>query len=244
MHLHVFPDYQSLSRATADLIARFIQQKPDALVCLASGHTPLGVFECLVQDVRNNSLDIRGCTFVGLDEWMGMNGDDVGSCRHMMDEAFFNPLQIPGDQIVFFDGRSANTGSEVDFVNRRIDRNHGLDIMLVGIGTNGHIAMNEPGTSFATKAHISILAEETKSVGQKYFTTATPLDKGITLGLQNFADARLPILLANGSKKSAIIKRVLTEEVSEQLPASIVQKMPHAYVMLDDAAHADYRLSQ
>jgi 6-phosphogluconolactonase/glucosamine-6-phosphate isomerase/deaminase len=110
--------------------------------------------------------------------------------------------------------------------------------MLVGVGLNGHIAMNEPGTSFDSVAHISTLAEETKTVGQKYFDTATQLSRGITLGLKHFRDARLPILVANGEKKAHIIRQILTSSPSESLPASIIQLIDQGMVMLDEAANS------
>ncbi len=238
MELRILPTYPDLCRAVADRIADQIRQKPTSLVCLASGHSPLGVFEYLVADVQQGKLDISGCTFVGLDEWLGMNGSDKGSCRHMMDESFFLPLQITATQIAFFDGKAPSPEAEVERINQLIDRHGRLDVMLVGIGTNGHIAMNEPGTPFSTRAHISTLAEETKTVGQKYFRAATPLDKGITLGLHHFATAELPLLIANGPRKAAIMKRLFEEEVDEQLPASIVHQVPRAVVMIDQEAAA------
>src|SRR6185369_417948 len=102
---------------------------------------------------------------------------------------------------------AANLQAECDRVNEFLTPD-GLDIMLVGIGLNGHIAMNEPGTLFDLRAHISQLAEETINVGQKYFDKPTKLSKGITLGLKNFSEAKLPILMANGLKKASIIQKV------------------------------------
>lgn len=236
MHIRILLDYKELSRATANMIVDYVSRKPDALICLASGHTPLGVFECLVDDVRQKKIDFSNCSFVGLDEWVGIGPTQDGSCRLMMDQSFFQPLQIPLSRIHFFDALSTNLQAEADRINAVIAANNGLDIMLVGVGTNGHIAMNEPGTPFTSVAHISELAEETKAVGQKYFQQATPLSKGITLGLQHFRDARLPIVIANGIKKATIIKKAIWSKGGEHLPASIVQKIPESYVMLDQEA--------
>ena len=237
MNLRIFDDYSRLSRAAADLISSFLKAKPASLVCIASGHSPRGVFECLVSDAKNNGLDISQCVFVSLDEWIGIPPERVGSCRAMMDEDLFRPLNIPESQIVFFNGMNPNLNQEVDRVNKLIDSNGGLDIMLVGVGTNGHIAMNEPGTSFDLDAHISELAEETKLVGQKYFSSNTALDKGITLGLKHFRESKLPILMANGVKKANIIRKVLDSPASEALPASIIHMIPAAYVMIDREAY-------
>jgi len=236
MKVKVYPDYKTLSRATADLITEYISTKKNSLVCIASGHSPRGVFECLIDDVQSKRLDISNCTFVSLDEWIGILPTQKGSCRAMMDEDFFVPLQIPESQIKFFDGMAADLPGEVDRINKLIDAHGGLDIMLVGVGTNGHIAMNEPGTSFDAVAHVSILADETKAVGQKYFAEATALSQGITLGLKHFREAKLPILMANGEKKTSIVQKTLSSTAVETLPASVIHLMDHGFVMLDKTA--------
>ncbi len=239
MKVTIYPDYKSLCRATADLVAGYIMKKKDSLICLASGHTPRGVFDCLIEDVKSKRLDLSQCTFVSLDEWVGIPAGQKGSCRAMMDEDLFIPLQVPREQIIFFNGMADDLPREVERINAAVAKHGGLDIMLVGVGTNGHIAMNEPGTSFDIFAHISTLADETKEVGQKYFTTTTALDKGITLGLKHFREARLPILMANGQKKAAIIKKTLASPATETLPASIVHLIDHGFVMLDEAAGSE-----
>lgn len=239
MKVKVYPDYKSLSRATADLIAAYISAKKNSIVCLASGHSPLGVFECLIQDVKSKRLDISGCTFVSLDEWIGVPASQKGSCIAMMNEDLFGPLQIPNAQIKFFDGMAKDKSKEANRINEFIDAKGGLDIMLVGVGMNGHIAMNEPGTSFDSVAHISTLADETKTVGQKYFAEATDLTQGITLGLKHFREAKLPILMANGEKKASIIQRILSSGAVETLPASVIHLIDHGFVMLDQAANAN-----
>jgi galactosamine-6-phosphate isomerase len=236
MKVNIYQDYEILSRSTADLIKDYVSTKPNSLVCLASGHTPRGVFQCLVNDARSGLLDFSQCIFVSLDEWVGIPAQMKGSCRAMMDEDFFIPLQIREDQIEFFDGTAHDLTVEVARINALIDTHGGLDIMLVGIGTNGHIAMNEPGTSFDTLAHIGVLADETKYVGQKYFNTTVVLSKGITLGLRHFREARLPILMANGEKKAAIIRKTLSIAPCETLPSSIIHHIDHGFIMLDQAA--------
>lgn len=238
MKVKVYPDYKSMSRAAADLISAYLKKKPTSLICLASGHSPLGVFQCMVDDVRSGKLNLEKCTFVSLDEWVGIAPSQKGSCREMMDKDLFFPLAIKKDQIIFFDGMDTDLKGQVDKINGCIETNGGLDIMLVGVGMNGHIAMNEPGTSFDSVAHISTLAEETKTVGQKYFDTATQLSQGITLGLKHLRDARLPILVANGEKKASIVRKILTSSPSESLPASVMQLIDHGIVMLDEAANS------
>jgi 6-phosphogluconolactonase/glucosamine-6-phosphate isomerase/deaminase len=129
----------------------------------------------------------------------------------------------------------------VDRINQLIENWGTLDIMLVGVGTNGHVAMNEPGTSFSTKAHISQLAEETIRVGQKYFQRETALSQGLTLGLGHFAESKLPIMMANGIKKAPIMKRVLQDPIGEQTPASVVRGLSRAWVLLDQDAASELK---
>lgn len=238
MQLHAYSTYDELSKQTAGLVADYIRQKPDALVCFASGHTPIGVFRWLVDDVKAGRLDISRCTFIGLDEWGGMNGSHEGSCRHMIDQDFFLPLDIPQQQILFFDGTSNDLQAECARINEFISASGGLDIMLVGIGLNGHLGMNEPGTPFGTYAHVSELAEDTKKVGQKYFPGETALSIGVTLGLAHFREAKLPILMASGEKKAGIVRKLLASEATELLPASIVHLAPQAVVMVDRQAYS------
>ncbi len=236
MTTKIFPDYETLSRATADLIANYISQKPKALVCIASGHTPVGVFQHLIKDVRSGKLDISQCTFLSLDEWVGIDPNDSGSCLSMLKRDFFDPLHIPASQTEFFNVQASDLEKECDRINTLISNNDGLDIMLVGVGTNGHIGMNEPGTSFHSYAHIGELAEETKTVGQKYFSKQTKLSNGMTLGLKHLQEAKLPIVMANGEKKAAIMGKAFSEKPTEKIPVTIVQMIKQGFVMLDREA--------
>jgi len=230
MTLNTFPDYEALSEATANLIIEVLKQKPFALICIASGDTPLGVCKFLA---KADKKLFEKCTFVGLDEWVGMDENDEGSCKYGIYQNLLIPLNFPLERIKYFDAKSENLAAECQKINEFIESHGGLDVMLVGVGLNGHIALNEPNTPFDVYAHVSELEEVTKSVGQKYFTKETILTQGITLGLAHLQEAKLPILIANSSKKASVIKQVLTEAVTEQFPASILQRIENSMVMLD-----------
>ena len=241
MTTKIFPDYETLSRATADLIKDYISKKPQSLVCIASGHTPVGVFQHLINDVQSKKLDLRQCTFLSLDEWVGIDPSDSGSCLSMLKKDFFDPLNISDSQTEYFNVLAPDLDKECDRINSLIERNGGLDIMLVGVGTNGHIGMNEPGTSFNSYAHIGNLAEETKTVGQKYFSKQTILSTGMTLGPKHLREAKLPIVMANGEKKAAIMSKAFSEKPTEQIPVTIVQLIKQGFVMLDKEAASGIR---
>lgn len=236
MYIQIFQDYLALSKATANLVIDYIHKRPSALVCLASGHTPIGVFQELQKAVQQNQVDLSKCTFLSLDEWVNIDPSDSGSCLSMLQKDCFVPLGIGANQVEFFNVSVPDLQKECDRINTLIESRGGLDIMLVGVGTNGHIGMNEPGTSFNSYAHISELAEETKSVGQKYFQKNTSLSLGITLGLNHLREAKLPIVMANGTKKAAIIAKGLQGIATEEIPLSVVHLIPQAYVMLDKEA--------
>ena len=236
MKIEIFPDYQSLSKATAALIINYVKSKPDSFICLASGHTPIGVFESLKQAIDASEVDFSTCTFLSLDEWLGIDPTDSGSCLSMLQRDCFAPLGIQKEQLVFFDVHAGNLQQECDRINSLIEANGGLDIMLVGVGTNGHIGMNEPGTSFESYAHVSELAEETKQVGQKYFSKATSLSNGITLGLKHLREAKLPLVMASGLKKASILSKGLKAIATEAIPVSVANLITEGFVMLDQDA--------
>ncbi len=236
MKIEIFPDYQSLSKATAALIINYVKSKPDSFICLASGHTPIGVFESLKQAIEASDVDFSTCTFLSLDEWLGIDPTDSGSCLSMLQRDCFAPLGIQLEQVIFFDVNSSDLQAECDRINSLIEANGGLDIMLVGVGTNGHIGMNEPGTSFESYAHVSELAEETKQVGQKYFSKATSLSNGITLGLKHLREAKLPLVMASGLKKASILSKGLKAIATEAIPVSVANLITEGFVMLDQDA--------
>lgn len=230
MTIYTLSNYEILSQATANLIIDVLKQKPEALICIASGDTPLGVCKFLA---KADKKLFEKCTFVGLDEWVGMDENDEGSCKYGVYQHLFIPLNIPAERLKFFDAKAQDLASECQKINEFIASRGGLDVMLVGVGMNGHIALNEPNTPFDIYAHVSDLEEITKSVGQKYFTKETVLTQGITLGLGHLQEAKLPILIANSLKKSSVIKIALTGQITEQFPASIFQKIEKSIIMLD-----------
>ncbi|WP_375444904.1 6-phosphogluconolactonase [uncultured Fibrella sp.] len=236
MNLRTFPDYKALSAHAAQYIASFIGQKPNAVVCFASGSTPEGTYSLLAEQVRAGKLNLSQCHFIGLDEWVGFGPDDVGGCAYFLYRDLFTPAQLRADQITYFNAKATDLQAECQRIDDVISGFGGLDLLLVGVGENGHIALNEPGTSFRLRSHVVDLAESTKAVGQKYFTKATPLRQGITLGLHYLTEAREVILMASGPRKAAIMKEALTGPVTEQCPASIFQTQPSAHVWLDAAA--------
>lgn len=231
-----FPDHNALSQHTAEHIAALVNQKPDALLCLASGDTPIETYRQFVALALAGRVDVGRCTFVGLDEWVGFGPDDAGSCSYSVYRDLFGPLGLRSEQIHTFDAKADDLATECARIDALIDGRGGLDLLLVGMGMNGHIALNEPGTPFANGCHVVELAESTKTVGQKYFDRETVLTQGITLGLRYLTGSRDIILLVSGAQKAPMLHAALTGPVTEQVPASIVQTQPNARVWVDEEA--------
>ena len=236
MEIRIFSSYDELSKQAAEDLIASLQSVGNPLVCVASGNSPEGLYKALVQKVKNNEADLSSWDFVGLDEWAGMNGGDEGSCRFHLNNQFFNPLQITEERICFFDGRADNAEEECMRVENFIQQHNGIDAAILGLGMNGHVGMNEPGTSPSLRSHLAEIDPLTQQVGQKYFSQPKKLSHGLTLGIATLMGAKQVMLIVNGESKAAIVQKILKEKVSEQLPASLLRNHPRFTIYLDKAA--------
>lgn len=224
-------DYDMLSKTLASEISVYLD-KEDSLVCLPSGDTPVGAYNILVDNFKSHSHDIK-CKFVGLDEWVGMDKNTNGSCQEYMDRFLFSPLNISLGNIKEFNAKSKDLNDELNVMDKFIKENNGLDLVVLGIGMNGHLGLNEPGTSFDSYSHVMNLDNKTIQVAQKYFENQTTLSQGITIGLKHFLESKKLILVVSGEKKKDIVKALIEGDVSENLPASI-SKLHHNCILIAD----------
>ena len=237
MKVIISDTYEELSKQAAVDIIESLKSIEQPLICTASGDSPAGLYKELVKNVKDKKIDISNWHFVGLDEWAGMNEEDEGSCKFHLNNQFFHPLKIEKEKISFFNGRAKDLQEECNLTEDIIRQHGGIDIAIVGLGMNGHIGMNEPGTSPLSRSHIAEIDPITQKTGQKYFNSEQDLSQGLTLGLATLMEVRQIILVVNGSHKAAIVKKVMEEEISEQLPASLLRNHPGLVVYLDkDAA--------
>lgn len=236
MKIKIYKGYEALSEEAASVIADVIRQKPDAVICLASGHTPLLPCHMFVKKIKEQKINIDEVKFLGLDEWVGVPPENEGSCHYFLYNTVFVPLGLQAQQIHVFNGMADDLITECKTMDAMIANNGGIDLMIVGIGMNGHIGFNEPGVPFGNYSHIIHLDETTVEVGKKYFPSSTALSKGITIGLQHLMEAKQVILIANGEKKASIIKETIEEKVSNQIPATIMQTHKNGIIMIDEEA--------
>lgn len=236
MQLRIFENYDEMSDQTAREIIAVVKEKPDAVLCLASGDTPKLAYSLTAKMAAEQNVDFSRCTFIALDEWLGIEPENEGSCHYFLHHFLFEPLNILQDQIHLFDALSVTPEDECRKMDKIIAEKGGIDLMIVGIGMNGHIGFNEPAETFGEYSHVVALGESTRTVGQKYFRQPTSLTRGITLGLQHLLEARKAILVANGIKKADIVRKALKEKITPHVPASILRNHDNGMVMLDRAA--------
>lgn len=239
MELKVFDNYHLLSHAAATRIVGQIRKKPDALLCFASGDTPKLAYQLAAEMVKSEQVDVTQCYFIGLDEWLGITPDNTGSCHYFLQRYLIQPMNIPAARVHLFNATLEDEEAECTKMDRLIAERGGIDLAIVGVGMNGHIGFNEPGTSTQTLAHVISLDEITKQVGQKYFTETTAVNKGITVGLKQLLHAKELLLMANGLKKAGVMKRVVEGEASKHFPASLIRQHQNGTVMIDSEAASE-----
>ncbi len=236
MKLSISQDFAALSRKAADDLVAILKTKQKPLLCVASGDSPSGIYQNLVLRAQAGQLDLSEWLFLGLDEWVGLNGADEGSCRYHLNKQFFFPLRVPEHHICFFDGRASDLNQQCTQTESFIASHGGIELAILGLGLNGHVGMNEPGTSASSRSHVTALDPLTTQTGQKYFTEKQSLNDGITLGLGTLAQARNIFLVVSGPKKADIIKKVLEAEITDQVPASLLRNHPGLHLYLDNEA--------
>jgi len=236
MKLKRFKNYHELSDFAAGDIANSIKSKPSLVLCLASGDTPKLTVELLVKKLKEEKIDYSKITFIGLDEWVGLPPTNTGSCHYFFQNKLIEPLQLKPSQYFLFNALADDFENECVKMDRFINDRNGIDVMLVGIGMNGHIGFNEPGAAFNNLSHVIELDEITKAVGQKYFNEQVELGKGITLGFKHLLNAKKVFMMANGSKKAEVIKKAVEGTVTESFPASIMQQHENGFILIDDEA--------
>lgn len=236
MLIEVYNDECTLAKNAAVKMIECVLKKPNSLFCLATGDTPKLTYQFFVQKISEFNIDVSKCFFIGLDEWIEVSSSNPGSCHHFLYKYIFTPLEISENQIHLFNPPVENSRYQCLEMNKYIKSKGGIDLMIVGIGMNGHIGFNEPGVGLSLEAHVIELDKITQITAQKYFETAVFISHGITLGMKQIMDAKEVIALAMGKHKSKIVQAMVNEEINEMLPASFLQQHKKSFLLLDKTA--------
>ncbi len=235
MEIRAFDTPGALAEASAAWMLDVIAKKPNALCCFAAGFTQNETYARLAAMAKERGVPMDRLRVIGLDEWVSLNGQDPGSCRAYMDEHIVGPLGLRQDQLLmFFDGKG-DPGAQCARADEILDAEGPIDLLVLGVGMNGHLAFNEPGTSPEARSHAPVLTETSVTVGQKYFAEEHALRQGLTLGLRDLFRARAILAQMVGAHKAPVLRRVLEGEPDPACPASLLRNT-HAVLCVDAAA--------
>ena len=244
MEIIIQPTPEAATAIAARLIARLLKEKPDAVLGLATGATMEPVYAELVRRFRKGDVSFARVTTFNLDEYVGLSGQDPRSYRGTMDSQLFDLVDIDKARTFVPDGLAADTAAFASRYEAMIREAGGIDLQLLGIGRNGHIGFNEPGTSFASRTRVKTLTEATRRDNARFFASVDEVPRHcLTQGLGTIRDARALVLLAFGEAKADAVAGAVEGPVSASLPGSAIQLHPEVTVLVDEAAAAHLRFA-
>ena len=240
MIIYVGKDYQDVSRKAANIMSAQIIMKPNAVLGLATGSTPVGLYKQLIEWYNKGDLDFSQITSVNLDEYKGLSGDNDQSYRYFMNTNLFDHVNIDKNKTYVPNGLEEDSDKACADYNEIIRSVGGIDIQLLGIGGNGHIGFNEPGTSFDAVTHKVDLKQSTIEDNARLFFDGKIDDvpkQAISMGIKNIMNAKSILILAFGKGKAEAVKGMIEGPVTTDLPASVLQNHDDVTVIIDkDAA--------
>lgn len=225
-------NYAELSRKAADILAAQVVLKPDCVLGLATGSSPIGLYDSLVERYENGTLDFSKVRSVNLDEYRGLDGTHDQSYRYFMDTHLFNRINIQKDNTHVPNGKAADAAAEGDAYDALIRDLGGIDVQLLGIGLDGHIGFNEPDDCFTGPTHEVTLDPSTIEANARFFASADDVPRSaITMGMASIMQAKKIVLIASGSNKKDIMEKALFGPITPAVPASILQLHPDLTVV-------------
>ena len=225
-------DYSDVSRKAANIIAAQMQLKPDCVLGLATGSSPVGTYKELIAKYESGELDFSQVKTVNLDEYVGLTGDHDQSYRYFMNDNLFSKVNIDLNNTYVPDGTIADSAEACAKYEEIVRATGGVDLQLLGLGHNGHIGFNEPADSFVVPTHVVELGETTINANARFFSSADEVPKkAVTMGIKAIMQAKKVLLIANGPDKKAIVEKALYGPVTPEVPASILQFHPDLTVV-------------
>ena len=237
MRVIIEKDYKAMSKKAALLVASQVRLKPDSVLGLATGSTPLGMYDELINMHNKDEIDFSECKTFNLDEYCNLPPENSQSYHYYMQENFFDHVNIPEDNINLLDGMEDDVRKECIEYDMKIKRAGGIDLQVLGIGPNGHIGFNEPGKRLNVKTHQVDLAEETIEANSRFFDSRDEVPrKAITVGIATILKSSRILLLASGKNKAHAIKETVSGHVSTEVPSSLLQTHPEVTIIIDEDA--------
>lgn len=234
----IVDNYEEMSAMAAEIVINKIKQSDRFTLGLATGSTPEGLYRHLVEDHKQNDTSYKHVTTFNLDEYANLNRENENSYYYFMNDHLFNHIDIPDEKIHIPNGNEENLEEECNQYEGLIAQNGGIDLQLLGIGHNGHIGFNEPGTSFQSKTHVVELDETTRKANSRFFNTLEEVPThAVTMGISTIMKSKEILLIISGKGKVETARRLLEGEISEDFPASVLKQHPNITVIIDREAY-------
>ena len=238
MVIYKAKNYQDMSRKAANIISAQIIMKPDCVLGLATGSSPVGTYKQLIEWYNKGDLDFSKVTSINLDEYKGLSPENDQSYRYFMNYNLFNHVNIDKSRTFVPDGLESDSQKACDVYNEIIRQQGGIDLQLLGLGHNGHIGFNEPGAAFEKETHCVDLTQETIEANKRFFDGNVDLvpKQAYTMGIKTIMQARKVLMVVNGTGKAEIVKKAFFGPVTPEVPASILQMHPDFTLVGDEEA--------
>ncbi len=235
--LHIAKDYAGMSLAADRFVAKELRRKGKALVCLATGESPEGLYRLMVERFHENPGLFGETRFIKLDEWGGLAMSDPGSCEAYVQERVLRPLKITRGRYFGWNSQPKNPVAECLRVADWLVANGPVDINILGIGRNGHLGLNEPAATLQAGPHVAVLSKT--SMGHSMLSSRKgAVEYGLTLGMGDLMQSRKIVMLVSGRHKAAPLRRMLSGEITTRFPASLLMGHPELHVFCDESAAA------
>ena len=237
MQIHIYKDTQAIGAAAAALFAAQVIQKPTSVLGLATGSTPIPAYAKMAELYACGAVDYSSVPTDNLDEYVGLDHSHPQSYYSFMMEHLFSHINVPAGSIHVLSGTAPDPEAECAAYEKAIEAAGGIDLQILGIGRNGHIAFNEPDTSFAPATHVVNLTQSTIEANTRFFSCSDEVPRqALTMGIGSIMKARSIVLIATGADKADAVRALVNGAVSPACPASVLQLHPRVTVMLDAPA--------
>ncbi|MBQ9085970.1 MAG: glucosamine-6-phosphate deaminase [Clostridia bacterium] len=239
MKVIVTKNYEEMSRIAADMVAEEMKKKEEFVLGLATGDTPVGTYNGLIEKCKKGEIDFSKVHSVNLDEYYPITPDNDQSYRYFMNEKLFNHVNIDKANTFVPDGTAKDPDAFCKEYEAKIDELGGIDVQILGIGRNGHIGFNEPEAELYAYTHLTGLTQNTIEANARFFASEDEVPKqALTMGIKSVFKARRILILASGANKAEAIQKMLKDRISTDCPASLLCLHPDVTVICDEAAYS------
>lgn len=237
MRVIVTKNYEELSKVAANEMAEVVKTNPSAILGLATGGSPIGMYKELIRMNKDGEIDFSKVTTVNLDEYVGLSGDHPQSYRYFMNDNLFNHINIDKKNTYVPNGLAKDVEEECKNYDSKIAQLGGTDVQLLGIGNNGHIAFNEPDEALVSGTHLTNLTEDTIKANARFFDSIDEVPKNaLTMGLGGIMKSKKIIVIASGESKAEAVRSMVNGKISTNMPASMLQMHRDVVLIVDEAA--------